>query len=220
MKTTHKRIWLLVIVVIIYYVLTVGILFFQHFVLMEYAVAVRAVLAIVVKWLMLVLPIALMIKHREKATDIGFSREKIPMQLLTGVYIAIIMAGVLAGIPALLGYKEILGSTVYSQPWQFVYQLIYMTLGVALVEEIFFRGYVFKKLLDIKDSRWFAIIISSVLFGLAHMFNNHILAVIPTAIIGVIFCLCREKIRHCTTLSLIIAHGFYNTLISLIVAFF
>ena len=220
MKTTHKRIWLLAIVVIIYYVLTVGILFFQHFVLMEYAVAVRAVLAIVVKWLMLVLPIALMIKHREKATDIGFSREKIPVQLLTGVYIAIILTGILAGIPALLGYKEILGSTVYSEPWQFVYQLIYMTLGVALVEEVFFRGYVFKKLLDIKDSRWFAIIISSVLFGLAHMFNNHILAVIPTAIIGVILCLFREKIRHCTTLSLIIAHGFYNTLISLIAAFF
>lgn len=45
-----------------------------------------------------------------------------------------------------------------------------MILGVALAEEFVYRGYVFQKLLEIKDSRWFAIIISSITFGLGHIF--------------------------------------------------
>ncbi len=35
-----------------------------------------------------------------------------------------------------------------------------------------------------------------------------------TAFLGVIFCLCKRYLKHCSTLSLIIAHGVYDALIT------
>ncbi|HOA32639.1 MAG TPA: CPBP family glutamic-type intramembrane protease, partial [Clostridia bacterium] len=56
---------------------------------------------------------------------------------------------------------------------------------------------------------------SSLLFGLFHIFNGNIVQVIMTSFLGVLFCLFREKIKGCTLLSLIIAHGSYNAMIVL-----
>ena len=35
-----------------------------------------------------------------------------------------------------------------------------------------------------------------------------------TAGIGALFCLCRIKIKNCSTLSLVIAHGVYDAMIT------
>ena len=59
-----------------------------------------------------------------------------------------------------------------------------------------------------------AIIGSSVLFGVSHLFNGNIIQMLMTTGIGVFFCLCRLKIKNCSTLSLIIGHGVYDTLIT------
>ena len=59
-----------------------------------------------------------------------------------------------------------------------------------------------------------AFVISSVLFGLFHIFSGSIVQVILTAMIGLLLCICKRKIRHCTLLSLILAHGIYDALIS------
>ena len=61
-------------------------------------------------------------------------------------------------------------------------------------------------------SKWFAIIISSLLFGLFHIFNGNIIQVFVTALIGFLYCIFREKIKGCTLLSLIITHGVYDAL--------
>ncbi|NLK96698.1 MAG: CPBP family intramembrane metalloprotease [Epulopiscium sp.] len=156
-----------------------------------------------------------MIVNKENLADIGFGKEKILQQIGFGVLLAFAMSLVLTVVPIMLGFKDMVGNITYTQPWKIVYQFVYAILGVALAEELIFRGYIFNKLLEIKDSRWLAIIISSVLFGLFHIFNGNILQVIITAFLGFLFCIFREKIKGCTLISLIIAHGIYDAMIVL-----
>jgi membrane protease YdiL (CAAX protease family) len=191
---------------------------FNQYLLMTFPLAIRAVLMIVMQWLLLIIPVTFTIKSGETLSDIGFTKEKSPSQILIGIVLSAIMSLVLTVIPILLGFKELIGSASYTKAWQFAYDFAYKTLGIALVEEIIFRGYIFKKLIDLKNSKWFAIIVSSVLFGLFHIFKGNIIQVVMTTLIGILLCLFREKIKNCSLLSLIIAHGFYDALIILWVA--
>ncbi len=152
---------------------------------------------------------------REKISDLGFTKEKIIQQILIGILLALLMSFLLTVLPILLGFKDMISSTTYTQTWQFVYQFVYMIFGVALAEELVFRGYLFNKLLEIRNSRWFAIIISSALFGLFHILHRNLIQVFSTAILGFSFCIYREKIKGCTLLSLIVAHGLYAGMIVL-----
>jgi membrane protease YdiL (CAAX protease family) len=156
-----------------------------------------------------------MILNQERLSSIGFKKEKISLQIGIGVLLAVSMSLVLTVLPILIGFKEMVGSTSYTQAWKFAYQFIYAIIGVALAEELIFRGYIFKKLLEIKNSKWFAIITSSVLFGLFHIFNRNFTQVFMTAFLGFLFCIFREKIKGCTLISLIIAHGMYDAMIVL-----
>jgi membrane protease YdiL (CAAX protease family) len=195
-----------------------AIVMFNLYLLPKCSLLMRITLTIIMPWLLVLVPVLFMKANKETWKDIGFTKEKIPLQVLIGILIAIIMSLVLAVIPIIFGFKEMLGGNSYTKVWQFVYCFVYYTLGVALPEEIIFRGYVFKKLLDIKNSKRFAMIVSSVLFGLFHMFSGNIIQIVITTLIGLFLCLSREKIKNCTTLSLIFAHGFYDALIVLWVA--
>ncbi len=128
------------------------------------------------------------------------------------------MSLILTVLPILLGFKDMVGSNSYTQTWQFCYQFIYMIFGIALVEEFFYRGFLFERILHVSNNKWTAIIVSSFIFGLSHIFNGNIIQVLTTALLGIMFCICRDKIKNCTTLSLIIMHGIHNALITLFVA--
>ena len=197
------------------FVAAFGLFIFNQNLLMSFSLPLRMILMIVTQWLLFFAPGILMIVNKENLGDIGFIKEKIPLQIGIGILIAFSMSLVLTIFPVLLGFKDLVGSTSYTQTWKFIYQFIYAIFGVALAEELIFRGYIFKRLLEINNSTWFAIIISSVLFGLFHIFNGNINQVLMTAMIGVIFCIFREKVKGCTLLSLIIAHGVYDALIIL-----
>ena len=192
-----------------------GIFMFNQHLLMSFSQPLRMILIIITQWLLFLVPGILMIVNKEKLSDIGFRKEKIALQIAIGVLIAVSMSLVLTVFPIILGFKDMVGNTVYTQTWKFVYQFIYAIFGVALAEELIFRGYIFNKLLEIKNSKWFAIIISSLLFGLFHIFNGNIIQVFMTAFLGLLFCIFREKIKGCTLLSLIIAHGVYDAMIVL-----
>jgi membrane protease YdiL (CAAX protease family) len=215
LKEAYKNITQLVIAVFGVFITLFGIVMFNQYLLMNFPLAVRAVLMIVTQWLLLIVPVTFMLKSGETFRDIGFTKEKIPSQILIGIVLSAIMSLLLTVIPILLGFKELIGSTSYTKAWQFAYEFVYRILGIALVEEIIFRGYIFKKLMDIRDSKWFAIIVSSVLFGFFHIFSGNIIQIVVTAFIGFLLCLFREKIKNCSLLSLIIAHGFYDALIIL-----
>ena len=192
-----------------------GLLMFNQHLLVSFSQPLRMILIIITQWLLFLVPGILMIVNKEKLSDIGFRKEKIALQVAIGVLLAVSMSLVLTVLPIILGLKDMVGNTVYTQTWKFVYQFIYAIFGVALAEELIFRGYIFNKLLEIKNSKWFAIIISSLLFGLFHIFNGNIIQVFMTAFLGLLFCIFREKIKGCTLLSLIIAHGVYDAMIVL-----
>ena len=192
-----------------------GVTAFNQYLLMSFPLPLRMVLMIVTQWLLFLVPGILMQAGRETFGDLGFRKEKIPLQILTGVWLAIFMSLVLTVLPIALGFKNMVGDTSYSQPWLLVFELVYSILGVALAEELIFRGYIFYKLLAVRDSKRFAIVLSSVLFGLFHGFSGNLIQVFLTAGIGLLLCLFREKVRGCTLLSLIVAHGLYDALIVL-----
>lgn len=213
-----KYILQLIISVCGVFIILFGIKMFNQYLLMTFPLAIRMILMIAVQWLLFLVPAIFMLSQKEKLSDLGFTKVNITNQIIIGIQIAIAMSFILTIIPILLGLKDMVSSISYTKAWQFAYQFIYMIFGVALAEELVFRGYIFHKLLKIKSSRWFAITISSLLFGLLHIFNGNILQVLMATIIGIIYCICREKIKGCTIISLIIAHGVYDALIVLWVA--
>ncbi len=200
------------------YLTVFGIRLFNQYLLMSFSLPMRIVLTIVTQWTLLIVPGILMLVNREKLADLGFRKEKLLRQIGIGALLAAAMSLVFTVLPIVLGFKDMVGSTSFKYTWQFVYEFFYCILGVALAEEIVFRGYIFRKLLEIKSSRWIAIIVSSVLFGLFHVFGGNWIQVLMTAVLGLIYCIFREKMKSCTLLSLIIAHGVYDALIVVWVA--
>ena len=122
-------------------------------------------------------------------------------------------------IPILIfGKENTYSSSNYKYIWQYVYQFVYLTASVALTEEFIFRGYLLNEFKKLSKNSIIPIIITSVLFGLFHIFQGSIIQVIITTVIGLILALCKEKIKDCSLLSLIIAHGVYDWLIVLLTA--
>lgn len=218
MTKSSRNILEFVLAVVGVFAMLCGLIIFNRYLLMQFTLGVRMVLMIATQWLLFLIPAILMLIRREKLTGLGFSTEKVPQQILIGFVFSLVMSLLLTVLPILCGLKDIVGSTNYTKTWQFLYELIYTTVGVALAEEIIFRGYLFQKLMGLRNSWWFAAIFSSILFGLFHIFNGSLIQVFMTAVIGFIYCLARKKIKGCTLLSLIVAHGMYDAMIVLWVA--
>lgn len=199
------------------FLLLYGVVLFNRNVLMTLPLAVRMVLMPLLQWIPALLPLLVIALRKIKARDLGFSREKIGAQLFAGLGVGAAMTLILVVFPLLMGWKDLVGSTQYTKPWQFAFQFFYCLLGVAFAEELIFRGYLFERLVKLKGSKTIAIIGSSVVFGLFHIFSGDLVRVFVTALLGAIWCVCREKIKYCTTLSLILAHGLYDASIPLCV---
>ncbi len=188
---------------------------FNGYVLMSLPLALRMAAMIVTYWLVLLVPAIIMLAGRDKLTDYGFSSGNILRQIAVGLLIAAGMSLVLTLIPHLLGFGEYFDSGKrYQQLWQFGYEFIYCIAGVGLAEEFVFRGFLYAKIKSAAQSETAAVVISSVAFGMFHIMGGNIMQAVLTAFIGAIFCLCRLKIRNCTLLSLIIAHGVYDAMIT------
>ena len=88
---------------------------------------------------------------------------------------------------------------------------------VALVEEFAWRGYVLGGARRALRSGPWAIVVSSVLFGLWHLPGSHdVLQVIVTALIGATYATAMLKARHCSTLATGTAHGLHDFTLLLI----
>lgn len=187
-------------------------------ILMQLTLGWRMVLLITSQWLFMIVPLLLMRINHERIRFLMKSEVRLSNQILTGIILAFLMSFLFTVVPILLGFKEMVGSTSYTKVWQFAFDLLYSLFAVALAEEFVFRGYLFHKLLEVNQSKWFAILISSLLFGLFHSFQGDVLQVIVTTFLGILFCLLREKIKSVSLLSLVIIHGLYDALITLWVA--
>lgn len=191
-----------------------GVICFQRYLLTGFPLGVRMVLMPVLYWLIMPVPVILAAISKDKLSDYGFGREKLPLQILIGVIIGAVMSLVFTLLPILAGFGAWVDAGVrYTEWWQLLYEFFYCILAVGLAEEFIFRGFIVHKLRQIKDGELFAGVASSVLFGLFHIFGGNAVQIIVTAALGGLWYLCRVRVKHCSLLSLTVAHGVYDALI-------
>lgn len=192
-----------------------GVNAFNQYVLMSLPLFVRMILMIVTYWSIAPVPFCIVLFNKDKWSDYGFSKKKIGYQVLIGIGIALCMSFIFTVIPHLAGKNDWVNNQhQYQYTWQFIYDFVYYIFAIALVEEFVFRGFFYKKLEVLFGSAVGAIIGSSVLFGLFHFVGGNIVQFFLTGIIGAIFCIYRIKIKNCTLLSVVVAHGVYDALIT------
>ncbi|MBQ3899827.1 MAG: CPBP family intramembrane metalloprotease [Lachnospiraceae bacterium] len=188
---------------------------FLNMVMMGLPLAVRMFTFIAAYWIIAIAPVVLVIASREKLSDLGFSKEKVGLQIILGIGLGLLMSVVLTLVPHLLGLGAYVNSGKgYTYLWQYIWEFIYCILGVGLVEEFAFRGFIYKRFKNLFGKDFLAVICSSVLFGLFHIFGGSLIQIVLTGLIGALFCFFKLKIRNCSTLSLIIAHGVYDAMIA------
>lgn len=175
---------------------------------------VRMVVLLAAYWLIALVPLVLAAVCKDRAEEYGFSRNKLLFQIGVGIAVGVGMSLVLTLAPHLLGLGAYVGGKPYQYFWQFAYEFVYCTVAVAAAEEFVFRGFFYQKLFLLFEKDIAAVIGSSALFGAFHLLNGGLVQALITALIGAFFCLCRKRIRGCTTLSLIFAHGVYDALIT------
>lgn len=187
---------------------------FLNMAMMGLPVGVRMFTFIAAYWIIAIAPVVLVIVGREKLSDLGFEKSKIGLQILIGTGLGLLMSLVLTLVPHLLGLGEYVNSgKEYIYVWQYIWEFLYCILGVGLVEEFAFRGFIFKRFKNLFGKDFLAVICSSALFGLFHIFGGSLIQIVLTGLIGALFCFFKLKIRNCSTLSLIIAHGVYDAMI-------
>lgn len=215
MKEGKKTIIWIVIAITGVVARLLGVNAFNQYVLMKLPLVWRMVVMIVTYLPIAIVPFCIAIFNKDKWSNYGFSKDKIGYQVLIGLVVALCMSFVFTVIPHLAGKSDWVNNQhQYQYMWQFIYDFVYFIFAIALVEEFVFRGFFYKKLETLFGSTVGAIIGSSVLFGLFHFLGGNIVQILLSSIIGAIFCICKVKIKNCTLLSVIIAHGVYNALIT------
>ena len=193
---------------------TFGVLMFNTHVLFTLPTVLRIILYVVGYWVIAVVPLILMYVNKEKMRDYFAGKEKLIWQILIGLGIGLAMSFFLTLIPHLAGFGYFVDNgTRHDKFIEFVIEFIYFVFSVAFVEEFVFRGFIFRRLKNITGNNVISLIVSSVLFGLLHVFHGNIIQVIITSLLGAFWCFCRLKIKNCSLLSVIIAHGIYDFLI-------
>ena len=189
--------------------------FFNMYVMMSIPLVPRMAVIIAVYWVIALAAIIITLIRKEPAKTYGFFKGKLLIQIGIGVVIALAMSVIFTLVPHLAGFGQFFDTgNRYEYLWQYIFEFTYCILSVGFVEEFVFRGFIFGKLQKIFRNNVLPVVISSALFGLFHIFNGSIFQMLMTAGIGALFCLCRIKIKNCSMLSLVIAHGVYDALIT------
>lgn len=151
-------------------------------------------------------------------SELGFTKVKINKQLLTAVLIFAVTFCAAVIIPLALGINK---ADVLHYKYRSVYILIfymfYDFFCVGFGEELIFRGYFYSRIKTVSQKAYMPMIISALLFGLLHYPNTlNIANVIATTGLGLVYGFCRWKIKSCSLLSLSVAHGMHDAVISLL----
>lgn len=166
-------------------------------------------------WLIALIPWIVMKLSGDKLHNYGFIPNGIGKQVVSGIIAAIAMSFLFTLLPHMIGMGDYVDNgSRYRYFQQFLFEFVYCIVSVGAVEEFVFRGVLYFKIKEIFGREWIAIVLSSALFGLFHIFQGNLIQIVVTALLGIVFCLLRLKIRGFTTLSLILAHGIYDALIS------
>lgn len=177
------------------------------------SIAVKAPAFVFMQWIPLAGIATIMLIRKESIKEALAIKEKPARQILLGIAAGFLMSVVLMLIPFAAGFKQYLYTNGgYTKLWQAFYYLASYIIGTAVAEELLFRGYFYSRA-ERAGGEKAAFILSSVMFGLFHIFNGNIAQVIFTAVIGSILCFTRKKVKGFTLLSLIFMHGIYDFMI-------
>lgn len=144
---------------------------------------------------------------KDKEYNLGFSKEKIPLQLIYGVVLFVGMV---------ILYK-LQGNTYSGQPFEvnkMMFLIMTDALAAAIGEEIAFRGMLYMRLRKAFNKDIAAILVSSLIFGLSHFMVGDIDGMLLFAVTGVLLCAARRYLKNCTLLSTITAHFLYDFLMA------
>ncbi|MDR0468955.1 MAG: CPBP family intramembrane metalloprotease [Peptococcaceae bacterium] len=171
-----------------------------------------------VLWWIILIPIFLFMRRdKEKLSDLGFTAKKLPVQILIGLVLGLATSFAYSWIVTLLDLRQsFFGITEGKIPamGSFVYNLFETVVLVALVEETIFRGYLYKKMIDVKNSSLLAIVVTALLFGFMHIVNRTgVLGILSPMAFGFIYGFCRAYLKNCSLVSLVLAHGIHNILV-------
>lgn len=147
------------------------------------------------------------------------SKNKLWLQILIGVGIAVLLCFFIGILPILCG-TSLIGSHSDMSVGNILFAAMQDILFVGVGEEIVFRGYVQNQFsIWLKKCKWLAPLIAAVLFGFWHLINGSLIQVLFTAVIGCVFGYAKYFIKDCSLLSVIIAHGLYDFSLVLLTCF-
>lgn len=141
-----------------------------------------------------------------------FKKEDILKQIVAGLYVFSISAMILTAVSLMVGdYKYYLIGPKQTDIILIIYNIFFYILFVGMGEEILFRGYFMQRIEAVSGSKKIAVVVSALIFGLWHFpGGNNFIQVFITAGLGAFYGISLYKVKYCSVLSLIIAHGLYN----------
>lgn len=127
--------------------------------------------------------IFVVLKDKQPFSIIGFRWKGYQLHLLYGLLVAVAMYGVGFGISLLMGVVSI--ESVHFSLRNLSLSFLFFVM-VSLTEEILCRGYLLGHLLKGGVNRWYALLLTSVIFAMMHLFNPgiSILSMINLVIAG------------------------------------
>ncbi len=139
--------------------------------------------------------------EKKKLLPWSSTKRSIPFFILSFVIVfvvTIVVAVLLTIIEKKLGYtdnsdtlNQLLSALKNNTPL-----LFFTIITAAVVEEIYFRGYLIPRLQELTNSNWLAIIISALLFGLAHIGFKNVAQFINTFSIGMISAIYYSRYKN------------------------
>lgn len=157
---------------------------------------------------------------KEPLSSIGLKKicpADIPKGLLLGLCMFIVQQ-----IPLLIMKADYSAYAMAPDPGRILAVTLYCFLCVGFAEELIFRGFILHKTLAVCPSKFLAVCLNALLFYLIHLtsmqfvFGEFYSLTLNTILLCISFFLSRRK----SLIPLIIAHGFYDVLTSVLLPVF
>jgi len=151
------------------------------------------------------------LKYKEILDRIKLRKEGYKLAIFWGIIFTVLMFIIIVIISAsiqVLGYNLEESSNITDLEQFFSLPSIFIIVAFQPIgEEIFFRGFLFDKINSLSDKRT-AIILTSIIFGIAHLSYGNIFPAIMTGILGLILAYLVVKTKN--LISAIVAHILFN----------
>lgn len=143
---------------------------------------------------------------------LGYCGDNLPRQFLWGVGIGLASLSLFVLLPLIFGVPAwAVLSGKAPTPGIIPMRVVFYLFFVGPVEELIFRGYLFRRLEELTKGPWQQCLVSALLFGLWHFPASHsLINVLYCGAIGFFFGMFYIRKKDCSLLSLGLAHGLHD----------